>query len=226
LSGDVVSCFGVSVGLFGQVRRRRRRRFLTLELKRPSLTCVLPPPLEQHKRNPPKQKPTNRKQQQPIGDELLPGQETSLEYAFRVDPVLAGREFGLSVSLAYASASAPGLVAAVFNQTVDVTEPPRLVDTEALFMFAVLAVLGLGAAYLGYGAVADRLGLPTAAALLGKAGAVGGGGGAAGAAGGGAARKAAPKKPADDDEWVKGTSYDLAKRKRATVAARVKATAE
>jgi hypothetical protein len=129
----------------------------------------------------------------------------------------------------------PQFVAVAFNQTVDVVEPPRLVDTEAIFMFAVLGAMGLGALYLVWAVLAERLGLPAPADVLGLGGsgskAGGGGAGSAAAAAAAAAKKAAAKakKAAeDDDEWVKGTSYDaMAKRKRQQQAtARVRAAAE
>lgn len=167
-----------------------------------------------------------------IGEELLPGQETSVEYNFYLNPILAGRDFGVAVALLYtgkADAKAakdgeappppPQFVAVAFNQTVDVVEPPRLVDTEAIFMFAVLGALGLGVLYFAWAVMAERLGLPAPSAVLGldgpAGGAKGGAGAAAAAAAAAAAKKAAAKSAVDDDEWVKGTSYDLAaKRKR------------
>jgi hypothetical protein len=151
----------------------------------------------------------------------------SVEYAFYLDPILAGRDFGVAIALVYTQGQGEGLktmMSVAFNSTVDVVEPPRLVDTEAIFMFAVLAGLGAIAVYFIYAAVAERLGLPAPSVLLGAAGGKAGGGKAGGAA---AVRKvAAAKKADDDDEWVKGTSYDLAKRKRQGATARVRAAAE
>lgn len=153
----------------------------------------------------------------------------SVEYAFYLDPILAGRDFGVAIALLYTQGKGDDLktmMSVAFNSTVDVVEPPRLVDTEAIFMFAVLAGLAAIAIYFIYAAVAERLGLPAPSVLLGTAGGKAGGKGAGGGAA--AARKVAAAKKAadDDDEWVKGTSYDLAKRKRQGATARVRAAAE
>lgn len=210
------------------VRERERHVLLAAEPAppRPALTLASssPPPT-----------PPPPKNKQLIGDELAPGQEMSLEYAFYLDPILAGRDYGVAIALIYTEGKgeeAKPLMSVAFNATVDVTEPPRLVDTEAIFMFAVLAALAALAAYFSYAAVAERLGLPAPGVLLGaaqgggKAGGKATGAGGAGGASAAAARKAAAKKADDDDEWVKGTSYDLAKRKRQGATARVRAAAE
>lgn len=72
---------------------------------------------------------------------LPPGEEVSLEYIFRPDPILSPREFTVAVHLFYEDPEGNFYSNTVFNSTVDIVEMPKLVDTEMVFMYLTLAAL-------------------------------------------------------------------------------------
>lgn len=133
---------------------------------------------------------------------LAPGAEASLEYKFRADPILGStppREFIVALHLFYEVEGAY-FSTTFFNQTVDITEPPKVVDTDLLWLAGTMLALLGGLAYLGYSKLADRLGLKQRAKK--------------------AKTKAAADNPAalDEDDWVRGTHYEVQKRRRAAAA--------
>lgn len=136
---------------------------------------------------------------------LAPGAEASLEYKFRADPVLGSspaREFQVALHLLYESHGSY-YSSTFFNQTVDIGEVPRVVDFDLVWLALTVAALLAAAAHFGHAAVAERLGLVRG--LRGKRKR--------------AARAEVHVTAIDGDDWVKGTHYDVQKRRRAAVAA-------
>lgn len=75
----------------------------------------------------------------------LPGsQEMSLEYKFRIAPQVPTRDFFVAIHLIYEDVGGGGYYSnTVFNGTIEVVEKPKLVDTEGIFMYAmILATFG------------------------------------------------------------------------------------
>ncbi|KAF8062638.1 ssr1 [Scenedesmus sp. PABB004] len=140
--------------------------------------------------------------------ELPAGQEMSLEYKFRIAPQVPTRDFFVAIHLIYEDIGGGGFFSnTVFNGTVEVVEAPKLVDTEGIFMYVmILGTAGL-VGYWAFSNASDRFGIKKAAKKR---------------SGRAAASAAAPF---DEDEWVKGTPYDVDKRKRAAAGAGGKAKA-
>lgn len=78
---------------------------------------------------------------------VAPGEELSVEYAFTPDALIpAPREFTIALTAFYADDAAGALYSSTFfNATVEIVEVPKLVDGQALFMWAILAA-AVGAA--------------------------------------------------------------------------------
>jgi len=136
---------------------------------------------------------------------LPPGEELSVEYTFRPDPILSPREFIVALHLIYEDPSSGRMHSnLVFNSTVDIVEMDRLVDTEMLFLYLMMAgVVGI-VGYWVYCNLADKLGLNK---IKGKK----------------TKTKTGPAKDIDHEEWIKGTQYEVSQRKK--VAAKTKVTA-
>jgi hypothetical protein len=76
---------------------------------------------------------------------LPPGEELSVEYTFRPDPILSPREFIVALHLIYEDPATGALHSnTVFNSTIDIVEMPKLVDTEMLFMYLMLISVAVG----------------------------------------------------------------------------------
>lgn len=76
---------------------------------------------------------------------LPPGEELSVEYTFRPDPILSPREFIVALHLIYEDPATGALHSnTVFNSTIDIVEMPKLVDTEMLFMYLMLIGVAVG----------------------------------------------------------------------------------
>ena len=189
--------------------RARSRTALAPSLTHTNLRSLLPPP-------------TNTLSlPQRYHAPLAPGQEASLEYKFRADPSLGStppRDLGLSLHLLYAAAgagAATGADASYFTRTlanatrVGVSEAPRLVDFDLVWLALTLLALAAAAAYFGLQRAA-------AAGLVSKGGVLAGvlGVGAGGKGAGGKGAGAAAPAPLDEDEWVKGTHYDAQRRRK------------
>ncbi|GBF99455.1 hypothetical protein Rsub_11941 [Raphidocelis subcapitata] len=128
---------------------------------------------------------------------LAPGAEASVEYKFRADPILGStppREWTLALHALY-EVDGAYFANTFFNATVDIAEAPRLVDPDLIWLAVTMIALIAGAAYLAYTLLADKLGLNKGKAKKAK-------------------RVDGPV-ALDEDEWIKGTHYDVAKRRRA-----------
>eukprot|EP00882_Tetradesmus_deserticola_P001591 GHRQ01001716.1.p1 GENE.GHRQ01001716.1~~GHRQ01001716.1.p1 ORF type:complete len:238 (+),score=114.57 GHRQ01001716.1:216-929(+) len=132
--------------------------------------------------------------------ELPAGQEVSLEYKFRIAPQVPTRDFSVAVHLVYEDVGNPSFFSStVFNGTVEVVEKPRLVDTEGISMLMMIAgSFGL-IAYWVFSNAGDKFGMKKAA---------------------GKKKVRAEAVAFDEDEWVKGTPYDVDKRRRAAAASK------
>lgn len=131
---------------------------------------------------------------------LEPGAEASIEYKFRADPILGAtpaREFTVALHLFYET---EGQYASTtfFNQTVELTERPKVVDFDLLWLAATLLAIGALIAYFGYGALSEKLGLGKGKAKKSK--------------------KAEGPVVLDEEDWIKGTHYEVQKRRRAAAA--------
>lgn len=136
---------------------------------------------------------------------LPPGEELSVEYTFRPDPILSPREFIVALHLIYEDPATGALHSnTVFNSTIDIVEMPKLVDTEMLFMYLMLISVAVGGGYYTYLNVADKMGLNKGKAKKAK-------------------KASAAPAEFDADEWVKNTNYDVQKRKAAAAGAKTKA---
>lgn len=128
---------------------------------------------------------------------LLPAaEELSVEYSFRPDPNLSPREFTVALHLIYEDPETGRMHSnLVFNSTVDIVEMQKLIDTEMLFLYLMLlGVVGLGG-YYAYLNMADKLGLNKSSKKK---------------------TKSTGPKLIDHDEWIKGTTYEVNKRRKAT----------
>jgi hypothetical protein len=73
---------------------------------------------------------------------LPPGEELSVEYKFRPDPILSPREFIVAIHLIYEDPEDNRMHSnLVFNQTVDIVEMQKFIDTEMLFLYLMLAAV-------------------------------------------------------------------------------------
>jgi len=140
---------------------------------------------------------------------LLPaGEELSVEYKFRPDPILSPREFIVALHLIYEDPEDNRMHSnLVFNQTVDIVEMDKLIDTEMLFLYIMMAAVVGGAGYWGYLNLADKMGLNKGKSKKSKS-------------------KSGPKKEIDHDEWIKGTGYEVSQRKKAAKGPTTKVVAE
>eukprot|EP00877_Chromochloris_zofingiensis_P008853 jgi/Chrzof1/4220/Cz14g03170.t1 len=129
---------------------------------------------------------------------LPPGEEVSLEYIFRPDPILSPREFTVAVHLFYEDPEGNFYSNTVFNSTVDIVEMPKLVDTEMVFMYLTLAALFGIAGYFAYTSLAEKVGLNKMTKTK-KVKKVDG-----------------AKVQLNEDEWLKGSPYEVSQRKKAT----------
>eukprot|EP00879_Flechtneria_rotunda_P001297 GHRR01001446.1.p1 GENE.GHRR01001446.1~~GHRR01001446.1.p1 ORF type:complete len:247 (+),score=60.42 GHRR01001446.1:128-868(+) len=132
--------------------------------------------------------------------ELPPNEERSIEYKFRIAPQVPTRDFSVAIHLIYEDIDSKGFYSStVFNGTVEIVEKPKLIDTEGLFMYAmILGTFGL-IGYWAFANASDRLGMKK---TVKKA-------------------RAGNTKVAvfNEDEWIKGTPYDVEKRRKAAAAA-------
>lgn len=141
---------------------------------------------------------------------MLPaGEELSIEYKFRPDPMLSLREFLVALHLIYEDPETNRLHSnLVFNQTVDIVEMEKLIDMEMLFLYLMLAGVVGCAGYWVYLNYADKMGLNKGKGKKTKT-------------------KSGPKKEIDHDEWIKGTQYEVSQRKKAAAkSGNTKAVAE
>lgn len=78
-----------------------------------------------------------------------PNREATFEYAFTPSESFSARSFGLTVNLNYHDAEGNLFQDAVFNTTINVTEPDEGLDGETfflyVFLFAVVILLAVGA---------------------------------------------------------------------------------
>lgn len=72
---------------------------------------------------------------------IPPNNEVTLEYRFRPDPALASMEFFIAFTVFYEDFNRQQYSSTFFNETVDITEPEKLFDTEGLFMYIMILVL-------------------------------------------------------------------------------------
>jgi hypothetical protein len=73
------------------------------------------------------------------------GHEKSIEYNFATPQNMPPRQFRLALTVFYSEMGSPKMHAQTFfNSTIEVMEPERLIDTEALLLYATL--LGIAAA--------------------------------------------------------------------------------
>ncbi|XP_071785198.1 translocon-associated protein subunit alpha-like [Asterias amurensis] len=70
-----------------------------------------------------------------------PGKEATLEYIFQASETLALRPFGFVMELNYKDAEGNQFMDAVFNDTVQFTEPDEGLDTETFFLYVFLVAL-------------------------------------------------------------------------------------
>jgi hypothetical protein len=134
--------------------------------------------------------------------ELPPSGEMSLEYKFRLAPQVPTRDFAVAIHLIYEDVGSSGYYSnVVFNGTVEVVEKAKLIDTEGLFMYLMIIALFAGIGYWAFSNASDKLGIKKSVKKAGKKG----------------DSKAAAF---DEDEWVKGTPYDVEKRKKAAAASK------
>lgn len=133
--------------------------------------------------------------------ELPGGQEMSLEYKFRIAPQVPTRDFFVAIHLIYEDIGGGGYYSnTVFNGTIEVVEKPKLIDTEGIFMYAMILATFGAIGYWAFCNASDKLGIKKTAKKT---------------------RKGSEKAAAfDEDEWVKGTPYEVEKRRRATAAAK------
>lgn len=128
---------------------------------------------------------------------VKPGEELSVEYGFRPDAMLpAPREFAVALHLFYEDNKGNVFSNAFFNQTIEIVEKPKLFDHEMLFMGLTLAAIAAVLGYVAYLSFADKVGLGTKSKKKSST-----------------TTKGAPA-ALDHDDWVKGTQYDINKRKR------------
>jgi hypothetical protein len=74
---------------------------------------------------------------------LPPGAERSFEYMFGTPVNMPARQFQMAMSIFYSDVDRPGsqFAATFYNRTVEMVEPEKLIDTEALFLYSTLAAI-------------------------------------------------------------------------------------
>ncbi|XP_068614987.1 LOW QUALITY PROTEIN: translocon-associated protein subunit alpha-like [Brachionichthys hirsutus] len=77
----------------------------------------------------------------PLNTRVQPEAQASFDYSFIPAQPMAGRPFGLVILLNYLDAEGSMFQAAVYNQTVTVTERDEGLDGETMFMYIFLAGL-------------------------------------------------------------------------------------
>lgn len=115
-----------------------------------------------------------------------PGEELAVEYVFRPDPILSPREFIVALTVFYEGTKNGYYSDTFFNETIDIVEMEKLVDTDLIFMYAtIIGLLAVGG-YFAYKALGN-------AGLIKKAK---------------KGRAAAPTSgPTHDEDYLKGTPY-------------------
>lgn len=130
-----------------------------------------------------------------------PKGEQSLEYRFATPINMPARQFRLAMTVFYKEDGPDAMqhAATFFNSTVEVIEPERLVDTEALGLY--LTLLGLAAA-IGYVIYCTVKEMPWFKEVSKKATRKKGG------------VVADVPETADKSEWLTGTPHDVLQRKK------------
>lgn len=139
---------------------------------------------------------------QTYGLQIEPADEGSFTYQFRPDPALHPREFTVALTVFYTSTSGAMSSTTFFNSTIEIVEAPRTIDSEILFLWAMLLASVGFAGYKAYMVVMKLLGRKTG-------------------------KKKGRSAPADttSDDWLQGTSVH-AERKKAEKAAKAKESAK
>lgn len=75
---------------------------------------------------------------QTYGLQVEPDSEASVLYSFRPDPSLHPREFTVALTMFYTDGASQMSATTFFNNTIEIVEPPRTVDGEILFLWALL----------------------------------------------------------------------------------------
>jgi hypothetical protein len=137
---------------------------------------------------------------------VLPaGQEISVQYTFRPDPLLAGRDFQLALTLFYEDNKGGFFSTTFFNQTVDFTEVEKLIDHEVLFLYLLLVAAIAGAGFWAYKSIAGVAGIKTKSKSKPKA-------------------KTDAVKADEAEDWLTGTNYDPKRKAAARVPSTKKST--
>lgn len=128
-------------------------------------------------------------------EELLPGEERTLEYKFQLAPQVPTRDFQVAIHLIYEDVGSTGYYSNVaFNGTIEVVEKPKLVDMEGIFMYLMIAAALGGTGYWVFANASDKLGVKKATKK---------------------SKKSDGKAAAfDEDEWIKDTHYGVAQKKK------------
>lgn len=109
------------------------------------------------------------------------------------------RDWGLALHVLYEQ-DGQYFASTFFNGTAGFGERPRLVDTDLLWLAAtLLAMVGAGA-YFALKSFSGQLGIKPKGARSGPK------------------RAGGAPAPLDEEEWVKGTHYEVQKRRRAAAA--------
>jgi len=72
-----------------------------------------------------------------------PGRQATFEYGFTPSESFSARPFGLTINLNYKDAEGNYFQDAVFNETINVTEPDEGLDGETFFMYVFLAAVAV-----------------------------------------------------------------------------------
>jgi hypothetical protein len=69
--------------------------------------------------------------------------ERSLEYKFATAANMPPRQFRLALTVFYEDSNSGKFAETFFNSTVEVMEPERLIDTDAVFLYLTLACIAV-----------------------------------------------------------------------------------
>lgn len=72
-----------------------------------------------------------------------PGRQATFEYGFAPSESFSARPFGLTINLNYKDAEGNFFQDAVFNETINVTEPDEGLDGETFFLYVFLAAVAV-----------------------------------------------------------------------------------
>lgn len=129
--------------------------------------------------------------------------EQSFEYKFATAANMPPRQFRLALTVFYEGDKSQQYAKTFFNSTVEVMEPDRLIDTDALFLYLTLASIAAAIGYVVYSALKERTWFKEVSKKAIKQS-------------GASKEKVVDKNVVDRSDYLVGTPHDLLQKKKTT----------